>query len=98
MEQFALDTTDFEEAWRMYSRTAMTDADGAPIYDENWMRAFRQVFMSGGAMAIGVLSNRLSKLPGTTEPGNMIQALIDTIAGAQADLESKTGAGHKGTA
>lgn len=98
MERFALDTTDFEEAWRMYVTQAMTDAEGAPIYDENWRRAFRQVFMSGGAMAIGVLSNRLAQLPGTVEPGDMVKALIDTIAGALAELETKTGSGMKGNA
>jgi hypothetical protein len=98
MERFALDTTDFEEAWRMYVTQAMTDAEGAPIYDENWRRAFRQVFMSGGAMAIGVLSNRLSKLPGTVEPGEMVKALIDSIAAAMAELEVKTDTGMKGNA
>lgn len=97
-EQFKLDTTEFDEAWRMYCRQAMTDADGAPIYDENWQRAFRQVFMSGGAMAIGVLSNRLAQLPGQVEPGDMVKALIDTIAGALAELETKTGSGMKGNA
>lgn len=97
-ERFKLDTTEFDEAWRMYSRQAMTDVEGAPIYDENWMRQFRQVFMSGGAMAIGVLSNRLAQLPGTVEPGDMVKALIDTIAAALAELENKTGAGPKGNA
>jgi hypothetical protein len=97
-ENFKLDTTEFDEAWRMYVTQAMTDADGAPIYDENWTRAFRQVFMSGGAMAIGVLSNRLAQLPGTVEPGDMVKALIDTIAGALAELEHKTGTDTKGNA
>lgn len=90
-EQFKLDTTAFDEAWRMYVKRMMCDTDGAPIYDERWMEAFRTVFMSGGAMAIAVLSNRLAQLPGTVEPGDMVKALIDTIAAAMAELETKTG-------
>jgi hypothetical protein len=91
-EHFKLDTTEFDEAWRMYVATAMSDMDGAPIYNDKWQAAFRQVFMSGGAMAIAVLSNRLAQLPGTVEPGDMVKALIDTIASAMAELETKTGA------
>jgi len=97
-ERFQLDTTEFDEAWRMYVTTAMSDVDGAPIYDENWQKVFRQVFMAGGAMAVGVLSNRLAKLPGTVEPGELVKSLIDTIAAALAELETKTGAGPKGNA
>lgn len=97
-EQFKLDTTSFEEAWRMYRQQVMTDADGAPTYNEFWEQAFQRVFLSGGAMAIAVLSNRLAELPGTVEPGDMVKALIDTIASALAELERSTGAGTKGNA
>lgn len=92
MEHFKLDTTDFEEAWRMYASRSMGE------YNDMQMVHFRQLFMSGGAMAIGVLSNRLSQLPGTVEPGEMVKALIDTIAQSMADLEQKTGITHKGKA
>ncbi len=98
MERFKLETTDFEEAWEMYSRRVATDVDGAPTYSEEWMRHFRQIFFAGGAMAIGVLSNRLANLPGTVEPGDMVKALIDTIAAAAAEAEQKTGAEIKGNA
>lgn len=96
--QLKLDTTSFVEAWRMYQSQVMTDLDGAPIYSPNLEDAFRKVFLSGGAMAIAVLSNRLAELPGTVEPGDMVKALIDTIAGAMAELEKATGAGIKGNA
>lgn len=97
-DRFQLHTTDFEEAWEMYSGHSLTDVEGAPVYNELWMRNFRQVFMAGGAMSIGVLSNRLSKLPGTVEPSQMIQALIDTLHQSLAELEKKTGIHHKGSA
>lgn len=90
--QFKLDTTDFEEAWRMYSERAMGE------YSPMHMAHFRHLFMSGGAMAVGVLSNRLSNLPGTVEPGDMVKALVDTIAESIAELELKTDSTMKGNA
>lgn len=96
--QLKLDTTSFSEAWQMYESQVMTTIDGKRLYTPNMEQAFRKVFLSGGAMAIAVLSNRLAELPGTVEPGDMVKALIDTIAGAMAELEKSTGAGIQGNA
>jgi len=92
MERFNLDTTSFEEAWEMYISRSPVD------HGEKELAIMRHLFMSGGAMALGVLSNRLSKLPGTVEPGDMVKALIDTIAESIAEVELKTGITQKGSA
>lgn len=74
------DLVDFEEAWKLFEQRHAEVPDG--VYT-----ALRGVFMSGGYAAVGVLSNRLAKLPGTVEPGDMVKALINTIEVAAAQLE-----------
>lgn len=73
---------DFEEAWKMFE-------DQRVDVPENVRKALHGVFMAGGYAAVGVLTNRLSKLPGTTEPGAMVEALIASITMAMAELEVK---------
>ena len=86
MEQFNLDTTDFEDAWDMYQKRLGSD-ESIELRPEQ----IRRIFFSGGALAIGILSNRLAKLPGAIEPGELVQGLINTISESLAELEKKTG-------
>lgn len=73
---------DFEEAWLKFE-------DKQTEIPENIQKVLRGVFMAGGYAAVGVLTNRLSALPGAVEPGDMVKALIDTIQVAMAELEVK---------
>ena len=75
-------TLDFDEAFEVFNQQTVD-------LPEDVRNMIRGVFMSGGFAAIGVLSNRLSKLPGTTDPGDMVKALINTIQVASAELEQK---------
>jgi hypothetical protein len=74
--------TDFEEAWLKFE-------DKQTEIPENIQKVLRGVFMAGGYAAVGVLTNRLTALPGAVEPGDMVKALIDTIQVAMAELEVK---------
>lgn len=76
-----------EEAWKMFEKS------GAFNTDAKIKTAIRGIFMCGGYAAVGVLSNRLSELPGTTDPGEMVKALINTIQVAFAELEMKANDG-----
>lgn len=73
--------TDFEIAWNAFEQ------QGEFTPEAN--RAIRGIYMAGGYAAVSVLSNRLAKLPGTVDPGDMVKELINTIEVAIAELERK---------
>ena len=77
-----LDCTDFEETWKVFEQQ---NADVPPEVVKN----IRGIFMSGGFAAVGMTMNRMSKLPGTVDPSDMIKELINTWQVAMAELELK---------
>ena len=76
-------STDFEDAWKIF-----TSKHSGELDDET-MAILKSAFFSGAYGGIGVLSNRLAKLPGAVEPQDMVKDLINTIQGAATELEKK---------
>lgn len=76
------DCTDFEETWKVFEQQNVN-------VPPEVVKSIRGIFMSGGYAAIGVTMNRMSELPGTVDPSDMIKELINTWQIALAELELK---------